>query len=521
MQRREFLKTSAAAAGTFTALPAFAQKRAGGANILFIMCDQWRKHSLGFMNQDRVLTPCLDALAKNSAVMLNAYSTVPVCGPNRACLFSGKYSMNTGLLGNDAALLPEHQTFGEISKAAGYQTAYIGKWHLGDVLKTSGDTEKGYVPPAQRHGFDYWMKSENHQPFRQPWFVQNEKKRSYPGGEWEPDYIEELASSFVKRRDKNRPFAMALSFAPPHTGGGPGFEDRFNPAKITGKMTSEKLKGYGYAAPADFEAPYVPGGECYHRPVRENCQPIPEYEESKCVQGYFGAITAIDEAIGRLIETLRNENVLDNTVIVITADHGELMGSHGRMTKGNWFQESAGIPMIIHYPAAVKPAQYDCVFNSIDVLPTILGLTGLSSPGNLDGTDYTPLLTGGKQNVPEYAFGAYFRGGAPDYETGKGWRLFRTVYTKRYTYVLSHGGYVEQAGAKEVIYDRETDPYELAPVRRGQDMDAVMDQLKGVLEKHLAEINDPFMTEVWPKEYGNVDWTPYRNLVEKTYFPEG
>lgn len=427
--------------------------------------------------------------------------------------------MNTDVLSNECRLLPEHQTIGEISKSAGYQTAYIGKWHLGCNQKKSSDADAGYVAPEYRHGFDFWYKSSHHQPFRQPWFVGDDKEPSFPGGGWAPDHLEEVASDFVKSRDKGRPFAMVMSFAPPHTGGGVGFEDRFNPGKLSPKKTAQDLLGYGYAAPKADEAPYIPGGSQYHRPVRAN---VPDdmngYEESKCVQGYFGAITSIDDAIGRFFQTLETEGQLDNTIIVFTADHGEMMGSHGRMTKGVWFQESAGIPMIIRYPKAVKPAQHSRVFNSIDILPTLLGLSNLRNPGNLDGTDYAPMLRGEPQALPEMAFGGYFRGGAPGFQTDKGWRHFRTAYTERYTYLLAHGGYADQAGANEQLYDRQSDPYEQKPIRRGEGQDELLDRFKRALSRHLEEISDPFLKDVWPTPFAKTDWSFYRQKIAKTYF---
>jgi arylsulfatase A-like enzyme len=350
--------------------------------------------------------------------------------------------------------------------------------------------------------------------------VGDDKKSSFPGGNWAPDHLEEVSSRFVKDRDKSRPFAMVMSFAPPHTGGGAGFEDRFDPGKLRAK-TVEQLMGYGYAAPAHDEAAYTVGGSQYHRPVRANVpDDMPGYEDSKSVQGYFGAITAIDDAIGRFFQTLKKEGQMDNTIVVFTADHGEMMGSHGRMTKGVWFQEAIGIPMIIRYPKVVIPAQHSCVFNSIDVLPTLLGLSTLRNPGNLDGTDYSPMLRGEPQSLPKIAFGGYCRGGAPGFETDTGWqwRHFRTAYTERYTYVLTHGVYRSQAGADELLYDHQTDPYEQNPIRRGDGQDELLDRFKSDLAKHLEDVADPFLSDVWPVEHAETDWTFYRQKIGKTYF---
>ncbi len=490
--------------GMTTAAEKVADKK---PNIIFIMADQWRKHAVGFMNQDRVSTPELDRLAAESAVFVNAQSTVAVCTPNRACLLTGKYSINNGVLCNKTRLTDDQLTFGEVCKSAGYQTAYIGKWHIGEQLeKLSWKEAKkkgahGYVPEKFRHGFDYWYQSHGHQPFNQPYFI-NEAKTAERLGNWEPDHLVKVASEYLQKRDREKPVCMVMSFGPPHTGGGKGFDDRFWPGKKDGKM------GYGYAAPEKYEKLYQSGGKWYKRPVRENVRPTPQYEESKSVQGYLGAITAIDEALGRFLKTMEKEGLTDDTILVFTADHGEMLGSHGYMGKGLWYQESIGIPLIIHYPGKIKPAQYDNVFNSIDIMPTMLGLAELAPPADVDGVDYTPQLTGKSMKLPKYAFGAFFKGG-----TGENWRQYRTVVTSRYTYVMTGHRQSRVVGLKEILYDRQADPLELQPIKRGGKHDDLMNSLKQELVKHLKEIGDPFIEDVWKKKKIDENYDFYQSII--------
>ena len=482
-------------------------------NILFLMADQWRRQALGFMKQDLVETPNLDKFASQSTACMNALSTVPVCSPNRSCLFSGKYSLNNHVLCNETTLMPDKLTLGEFTKAAGYQTAYLGKWHMG-FRKVKG-SDISYIPPEIRHGFDHWFVEQTHEPFKQPYYVGDAMARAPITGEsWEPDTLAKHAVEYLESRDKAKPFCLVVSFGPPHTGGGPGFEGRFIPGKEfkeTGRPTN-----YGYSAPSEYESLYTPGGKCYNRPLRGNVPEIDDFERSKAIQGYFGALTSIDKAIGRILDTVDSDGLTKNTIVVFLADHGDMMGSHGRFGKDQYYQESSGIPMIYRYPGHIPAgAHYEGVVGSIDVLPTLLGLAGVTSKG-LDGTDLSANMRGVKTKQPEFAYGSFFKGGFPEKS-----RMFRSIASVRYTYALNHGPYLKQFGP-EVLFDRSHDPLELNPIKRGMGQDALMDDFKKKLAAHLSDLHDPFIETMWAggPSGNNPDDSYYANIIASARFPE-
>lgn len=454
-------------------------------NILFVLVDQWRRQALGFMNDDPVLTPNLDRFAQTAVVFDHAVSANPVCGPNRACLFTGQYSLNNGVIANDLRMDEGARSFGVLCKEAGYQTGYIGKWHI--------DGAFGYTPPGKRRqGFDFWHQSVEHAPFDQAYYIQDDPQEVRIEG-WAPDYATRTAQQYIHDH-KDRPFALVVSYGPPHNGGGKGMEDSFTPGMLD--ADGNQRFGYGYKAPAGFEAPYrSPAFQTL--PRRGNVSPVKgRFDSSSAVPGYFGAISALDHSFGQLLQTLEEEDLSENTLVVFISDHGEMLGSQGRMTKDVWYEESVGIPCLIG-GGGLTPRLIDAPFNSIDLMPTLLELMDLSVPDGVDGTSFAPLLRGEEQETPPVAFLSFIKGGAPEL-----YRNWRAGYTGRYTYVLTDDSQqsrdtgVAQLGG-EALYDRMEDPLQLKPILRGQGQDALMDQMHTALAEHLAEINDPFLETAW------------------------
>lgn len=490
MNRRDFIqKTGATVIGAMAGkgLWADACRAENGAgaprkNVIFVMTDQWRYHAQGFVGQDPVLTPFLDKFASRSFTFHNAIASTPVCCPNRACWMTGRFHQNHGVMKNEDASVQPEQILVSNFKREGYSTAYIGKWHLsGKEYPRAQPT-----PDFLKRDFDYWYRVENHTHF-QLRYDDNGEMKDYGRG-WQPAHEVDKAIEYMKQ-PRGTPFFMVLSFGPPHNGAYPGTgEKRHTPGAY-----SHRKGGYGYYAPEEFETPYR---ELKERDIRQNIQPVrvsggpvPGETESVlgAVPGYFGACSAIDADFGRLLAYLKASGLEENTIVVFTSDHGEMLGAHGLMTKGICFEESIRVPLSIFVPG-LEGRDEQRLFNSPDVLPTLMGLTGVPcAHAGVDGLDHSAHLLGRKSAPePELAYIGY-----------AGFRGFRS---RRYTYVAALGD--RNLTGREALYARNTigrptdhllfdlqeDPYQMHPIQRGDapHTDALIDDFHTQLRTQLA-----------------------------------
>lgn len=491
MDRRDFIqKTGASTIGGILGKGLLAETLSGKSatgqtkdNVIFVMSDQWRYHAQGFVNQDPVLTPHLDAFSRRSFNFHNAIASSPVCCPNRACLMTGLYHQNHGVMKNEAAHVQPEQILVSNFKRAGYSTAYIGKWHLsGEAYPRAKPT-----PDFLKRDFDYWYRVENHIHFLLNYDDHGEMKKYGRG--WQPEHEVDKAIEYLKQPREN-PFFMVLSFGPPHNGVYPGTgEKRHTPGAF-----SHRKNGYGYYAPAQFEDPYTKLSE---KDIRRNIKPVPindgpvdgETESALgAVPGYFGACSAIDADFGRLLAYLKSSGLEDNTIVAFTSDHGEMLGSHGLMTKGVCFEESIRVPLSVFVPG-LKGGHEQRLFNSPDLLPTLMGLAGVHcAHTGLDGIDHSNYMRGDSS--------------APDPELAYiGYANFRGFRSRRYTYVIPHEGTAltgrEAAYAQDtlgrrtdhLLFDLQEDPLQLHPIQKGDSRhsDAVINDLHSELRAQLSQ----------------------------------
>ena len=253
----------------------------------------------------------------------------------------------------------------EAFATAGYKTGYIGKWHL------DGEAKPGFVPPGpRRRGYQYWAGfNRGHAYFNSVYFRDDDKPISGTG--FEPDYQTGLAIDFL-RENQAAPFFLFLSYGPPHT---PRRPPERHAATYKPSAMHPRLN-----VPADYEP-----------------------QARKGMAGYYGLCTSLDENVGRLLDTLEQLRLTRETIVIFTADHGDMLGSHGLEYKGVWYEESAGVPLLIRWPGRLTAAStQDWLFNNTDIAPTLRGLCGLTPLAGAHGEDRSKLiLDGGAGDRPE------------------------------------------------------------------------------------------------------------------------
>lgn len=432
-------------------------------NLIYIFADQWRRDVLGIYDS-RVKTPNLDAFAEESAVFDRAYSSCPLCSPNRACLLTGKQPRNTNVFTNckpgvDAYLPEDTVCVSDVLKAQGFHTGYIGKWHLD---KPDGDDPNNWdaytMPGKRRHGFDFWYSYGAHNRHSHPYYWTTEGEY-VEVDEWSPKHETDVALQFLKENKDNK-FALFISYNPPHT---------------PYDQTPEKYQNLYTGEEKDIKA-VTPAPEGAGDKLGAN------WNQKENVKGYYGAVSGIDENIGRIISYLKENDHYEDTYIFISADHGDMLGDHGRFAKHIWYEGSVGIPLIIG-GGDIKPMRTDTLVGGPDQTAAILGLLGLPIPESMQAKDFSPLLRGEsfeeyesimtvsfpntKERIEEFqAHGKNFM----DY----GWR---SIITKEYKLAILKGmSYGEKP--QTFLFDLKRDPYENINIHDDDVMQMMMKELK-------------------------------------------
>lgn len=422
-------------------------------NILFVFADQWRACSTGYAGDPNVKTPNLDRLESTSVNFTHAVSGCPVCTPFRASLITGERPTTHGLFLNDAHLADDAVTLGKVLAAGGYDTGYIGKWHM------NGRGRLSCIPPENRQGFQYWKAMEcTHEYNHSFYFAGHDAKRLLWPGYDAAAQTDDAIAYLREHARAGKPFALFLAWGPPHNPYATApeeFRKLYDPTKI-------QLR------------PNVPAELADHR--------------RKELAGYYAHCSALDQYVGKLRQALADAGVEQNTILVFTSDHGDMLGSHGMERKQKPWDESLRVPMLWHYPAALGPAgkRLDAVMSSEDLMPTLLGFSGLTIPPSVEGLNYAGHMQGGASPNSENA--ALISCVAPfgEWNRKNGGREFRGLRTIRYTYVRDLTG-------PWLLYDDDADPYQDRNLIGNPDASAVQAKLDTLLTQRLKAAGDEFL----------------------------
>lgn len=428
-------------------------------NVVVIIADQWNAQSFGFAGNPDVKTPNLDKLAGRSAVFTTAVSVMPVCSPARATLLTGQYPLTHGVFYNDRPLKNEALTIAEIYKQHGYATGYIGKWHVNghSVSEKQFSARDRTVPKDRRQGFDYWKAREVTHNYNQSfYFDENDLKHTWEGYDVFPQT--DSAATFIQN-NKAKPFLLFLSWGPPH--------DPY--------MT----------APEEYRKLYNPD----KLTLRPNIPDSLKSKARKDLAGYYAHCTALDKSAGDLLQALKDAGVEDNTILVFTSDHGDMLYSQGKIRKQKPWDESILVPFLVHYPAGLGSGgrKISMPFNNVDVLPTLLGLSGIKIPASVEGTDFSKVAKGTAKAPTDQA--ALIQVPVPFHENNflNGGKEYRAVRTDRYTYVRDLKG-------PWLLYDNQKDPYQQTNLVNRPEYAALQKSLIKKLIKKLKEAKDDFLT---------------------------
>ena len=415
-------------------------------NIVFVLADQWRAKATGYESDPNVKTPSLDKLAKRGLNFRNTVSVCPVCTPYRASLMTGRFPTSTGMFLNDLHLPDEELCMAEIFKSAGYATAYIGKWHL------DGQGRSSFIPRERRQGWDYWKGAEcDHSYMKSHYYEGDSDVKKFWKGYDAYDQTRDAQTYLRSQAAADKPFVLMVAYGTPH------FPHN--------------------SAPEEMKKLYPPASL--------RLEPNVSGDESKIraeLQGYYAHCTALDRCIGDLLTTLDETGLSKNTIFVFTADHGEMMGSHGirPFTKQVAWDESARVPFLMSLPGSVPARIIATPLTTPDILPTLLGLTGITKPATLEGEDLSGLIKEGSERDRP----ALYMQVSPFTANVSAYRAIRTVSN---TLIRPKEG-------PTLLFDDAKDPFQMDNLADKSACADLRKKLDAQLDAELKRIGDDFPT---------------------------
>ncbi len=386
-------------------------------NLLFIFTDEQRYDTLKAYGNEIIEAPNLNALAEEGIVFEKAYVTQPVCTPSRSSIMTGLYPHTNGCTRNNLPLIDDFKTIVECDDFTEYRKGYYGKWHLGDEI-------------FLQHGFDDWISFEDEY---RPWYSEKHDHTAYSDyHHWlldkgytppnklkdgspcfsrstacrmkeehcKPAFIAEKASEFITE-NSNNPFILYINFLEPHM---PFFgprDDQYDPMEVTLPENFNMIP--------DENTPHhtrlrIESSKSKYKQFMDTEEPT-ELDWRKLIARYWGMVSQVDTAVGRILDTLKKSGAYDDTLIVFTSDHGDMMGSHRFVTKDIQYEEAVRVPLIMKIPGAkANGGMISAPVGQIDLAPTLLDYLGKKIPDEIQGYSWKPMLEGTGELIEKNVF---------------------------------------------------------------------------------------------------------------------
>ena len=489
-------------------------------NILFIMSDDHASKAISAYGSGLNKTPNIDRIAQEGMLFRNCFVNNSICGPCRASILTGKLSHKNGYYDNqpNSVFDGSQQTYPKLLQAAGYQTAIIGKWHLGSL-------------PT---GFDYYSIHVGQGTYYSPDFIEPDGKKTNTGA-YATDLTLENSIKWLEKTDKTKPFCLMMQFKAPHRNWVPApdkmnmYEDYTFPVpsnlfddyegrraakeqkmsiekdmtlnwdlKMLGvesnvnpnadKMLDSELKRMTPAQRAIFDKVYSPLKDDFlKRHLTGKDLVIWKYQ--RYMRDYMKCISSIDDNVGKILDYLKKNGFLENTIIVYTSDQGFYLGEHGWFDKRWMYEESFHTPLIISYPKMIKKGtETKALVQNIDFASTLLDLAGVKVPSDMQGESLEPILNGSKDKVREDLYYHY-------YEFPNPHAVKRHYGIRNDRYKLIH--FYDDIDTWE-LYDLKSDPGEMKNLIGNPKYVKVKDDMMIRLKELQIKYDDPNPTKDYP-----------------------
>lgn len=358
-------------------------------NIVYIMADDHAAHAISAYGSKINKTPNIDRIGREGMILDNCFATNALCAPSRATILTSKYGHLNGVVqhGGNAPFDGSQLTYPKLLQKAGYETAIIGKWHL----------------KSDPTGFDYWNIFKGQGAYHNPTMIENGKRERHKG--YATDLVTDFSINFLENRDKSKPFLLVTQHKAPHRNWQPDAEhqgmyedvqipqpptlfDDYTSRASTAKRANMRIMG-------DLRLSDVKSTP----PTGLSKAELTNWYYQHFIKEYLRCVASVDDNVGRLMDYLEKEGLLENTIVVYTSDQGFFLGDHGWYDKRFMYEESIRMPFLVRYPKEIKPGTHsDAMVTNLDFAPTLLDFAGIEKPAEMQGVSFRPVLAG---NTPE------------------------------------------------------------------------------------------------------------------------
>ncbi|WP_089321655.1 sulfatase family protein [Pontibacter ummariensis] len=503
-------------AGLVWSLTSLAQQKGRQPNIVIIISDDHAFQAISAYGGDLMQTPNIDRIAREGATLNKGYVTNSICGPSRAVILTGKYSHKNGFKDNENSSFDGRQnTFIKTLRKGGYQTAWIGKWHL--------ETEP--------QGFDYWQILPGQGQYYNPDFLMMDGSRKRIEG-YVTNVTEDVAEDWLDQRDTSKPFCLIIGQKATHRVWLPDtadfgmfdgkvfqlpatFYDAYAGRKAAQvqemSIAEDMIMDYDLKMHANYDS--VREGsvirmnpeqkakyDAYYKPIYEDLKArnlsgreLAEWKYQRYMRDYLSTAASLDRNIGRTLDYLDKQGLTDNTIVVYLSDQGFFMGEHGWFDKRFMYEESFRTPMVLRYPGVIKPGTKSEHFvMNLDIAPTMLDAAGLAVPKDMQGESMLPLLTNNKAKGRDAIFYHYYENGEHAVSPHFG------IKTDRYKLIR----FYKRVEAWE-LYDLKKDPHELHNLYGMKGYENLTSKLMKQLEKLVDKYEDEGARQLMEKKIAN------------------